>query len=79
MSYLDKSNIIHNEQEYQNFLKSNDIKNEYCKYGSISNMIDTPTHYPCILVWYEDDSYGSTYYGEFVYLDDFNEDENEEE
>lgn len=72
-SYLEKTNIIHNEQEYQIFLEFYDIKNEYRKYGSISNMIDPPTHYPCILVWYEDDSYGSTYYGEFIYLDDFNE------
>lgn len=73
MSNLQKSNIIHNEVEYKNYLEANDIKDEYRKYGSISNMIEPPTHYPCILVWYEDDSYGSTYLGEFVYLDDFDE------
>lgn len=73
MAYLQKSNIIHNEVEYSNLLKAYNIKDEYRRYGSISNMIDSPTHYPCILVWYEDDSYGSTYCGEFVYLDDFNE------
>lgn len=75
MAYLQKSDIIHNEVEYKNFLEAHDIKDEYRKYGSISNMIEQPTHYPCILVWYEDDSYGSTYWGEFVYLDDFNEED----
>lgn len=40
-------------------------------------MIEQPSHYPCILVWDEDDSYSSTYWGEFVYLDDFNEENNE--
>ena len=73
MACFQKSNIIHNEVEYKNFLKAYDIKDEYRRYGSISNMIDPPMHYPCILVWYEEDSYGSTYWGEFVYLDDFNE------
>ena len=73
MAYLQKSDIIRNEQEYQTFLNAYDIKDEYHKYGSISNMIEHPTHYPCILVWYEDDSYSSVYYGEFVYLDDFYE------
>ena len=75
MAYLQKSNIIHNKVEYKNLLEVYDIKDEYRKYGSISNMIEPPTHYPCILVWYEDDSYGSTYWGEFVYLDDFNEED----
>lgn len=79
MTYLQKSDIIHNEKEYQIFLDAYDIKDEYRKYGSISNMIKVPTHYPCILVWYEDDSYGSTYWGEFVYLDDFNEEDYEKE
>ena len=79
MAYLNKSNIIHNEQEYQIFLHEHDIKDEFRKYGSISNMIEPPNHYPCILVWYEDDSYSSTYWGEFVYLDDFNEENNEKE
>ena len=71
--YLHKSDIIHNELEYNSLLNAYDIKNEYRRYGYISNMIEPPTHYPCILVWYEDDSYGSTYWGKFVYLDDFNE------
>ena len=75
---MEKSEVFHNEREYQIFLSAYGIKNEYRKYGSISNMIDQPTHYPCILVWYEDDSYGSTYWGEFVYLDDFNEDDGKE-
>jgi len=75
MTYLQKSDIIHNEVEYKKFLEAHDIKDEYRKYGFISNMIEQPTHYPCILVWYEDDSYGSTYWGEFVYLDDFNEED----
>ena len=78
MTYLQKSDIIHNEEEYDNYLKVCDIKNEYRRYGSISNMIEPPTHYPCILVWHEDDSYGSTYWGEFVYFDDFNEDARKE-
>ena len=73
MTYLQKSNIIHNESEYNSLLNAYDIKYEYRRYGSISNMIEHPTHYPCILVWYEDDSYVSTYWGKFVYLDDFNE------
>lgn len=75
MACLQKSDIIHNEVEYKIFLEAYDIKDEYRRYGSISNMIDQPTHYPCILVWYEDDSHGSTYWGEFVYLDDFNEED----
>ena len=60
--YLHKSDIIHNELEYNSLLNAYDIKDEYRRYGSISNMIKPPTHYPCILVWYEDDSYGSTYW-----------------
>lgn len=72
---MEKSEVFHNEREYQIFLSAYGIKNEYRKYGSISNMIDPPTLYPCILVWYEDDNYGSTYWGEFVYLDDFNEED----
>lgn len=75
MAYLHKSDIIHNEKEYNIYLNSYDIKDEYRKYGSIYNMIDPPTHYPCILIWYEDDSYGSIFYGEFVYLDDFDYEE----
>ena len=73
MAYLQKSDIIHNELEYNSLLNAYDIKDEYRRYGSISNMIEPPTHYLCILVWCEDDSYGSTYWGKFVYLDDFNE------
>lgn len=76
---MEKSEVFHNEREYQIFLSAYGIKNEYRKYGSISNMIDQPTHYPCILIWYEDDSYGLTYWGEFVYLDDFNEEDDGKE
>ena len=71
--YLHKSDIIHNELKYNSLLNAYDIKDESRRCGSISNMIEPPTHYPCILIWYEDDSYGSTYWGKFVYLDDFDE------
>ena len=35
MMCLQKSNIIHNEVGYNNFLKAYDIKDKYRRYGSI--------------------------------------------
>ena len=40
MAYLQKSDIIHNELEYNSLLNAYDIKDEYRRYGSILNIIN---------------------------------------